>query len=387
MSLAIPQSTQMEVRPGFIEFVWGQPDPDLLPVAALRRATPLALERFGAEMLAYGTAAGAGPLLAWAANRVREREGVRLSLDEIISTAGNSDALDQICTLFTQPGEVALVESPTYHLALRILHDHGLDIRPVPLDDGGLNLDALKATVAALKREGKTPKLLYTIPTFHNPTGLSLAAERRHALVALAQEENFLIVEDDVYRELVYEGSAPPSLWSLAPSGSILRLGSFAKSLAPGLRLGFITGAAEYIHKMVDSGLRDSGGGLNHYTAMVVGALCLAGDFDEQVALFKREYSARRDALLKALAEYMPTGVTWTKPAGGFFIWVTLPEKLSAASLLPAAEALKVSFIPGHKFCLDGRGQNALRLAFSLYKPAELAEGAKRLAQVVKAAL
>jgi DNA-binding transcriptional MocR family regulator len=377
----------MEVRPGFIEFVWGQPDPDLLPVEALRRATPLALEQFGAETLAYGSAAGAGPLLAWAANRIREREGVALSLDEIITTAGNSDAVDQICTLFTQPGDVALVESPTYHLALRILHDHGLDIRPVPLDDGGLNLDALKSTLAALKAEGKTPKLLYTIPTFHNPSGLSLATERRAALVALAQAENFLIVEDDVYRELVYEGSAPPSLWSLSPSGPILRLGSFAKSLAPGLRLGYLTGAAEQVRRFTDSGLRDSGGGLNHFTAMVVGTLCLAGDFDEQVALFKREYGARREALLGALAEHMPAGVTWTKPSGGFFVWVSLPENLSATNVLPAAEALKVSFIPGHKFCLDGRGKNSLRLAFSLYKPAELAEGAKRLAQAVKSLL
>lgn len=377
----------MDVRPGFIEFVWGQPDPALLPVEALRRATPLALEQFGAETLAYGSAAGAGPLLAWAANRIREREGVALTLDEITSTAGNSDAVDQICTLFTQPGDVVLVESPTYHLALRIMHDHDLDIRPVPLDASGLNLDALKATLAALKREGKTLKLLYTIPTFHNPTGLCLADERRRELVALAQAENFLIVEDDVYRELVYEGSAPPSLWSLAPSGPILRLGSFAKSLAPGLRLGFITGAAEHVRTLVDSGLRDSGGGLNHFTAMVVGALCLAGNFDEQVALFKREYGARRTALLGALAEHMPAGVTWTKPSGGFFVWVTLPENIPAVSLLPIAEALKVSFIPGHKFCLDGRGQNALRLAFSLYKPAELAEGTKRLAQAVKTLL
>ncbi|MDW8327037.1 MAG: PLP-dependent aminotransferase family protein [Anaerolineales bacterium] len=381
--LTIPPSTQLTLRPGFIEFIWGQPDPDLLPVDALRRITPEALNRFGAEALAYGAAAGAGPLLAWIADRIRTREGVPISLEELTGSAGNSDALDQICTLFTRPGDVALVESPTYHLALRIMLDHGLDLRPVRLDEHGLDVAALEATLAALRAEGKTPRLLYTIPTFHNPMGLSLSQERRRVLVTLAEREGFLIVEDDVYRELVYDGEAPPSLWSLAPRGPVLRLGSFAKSLAPGLRLGFISGHPEHIRRIVDSGLRDSGGGVNHYTAMVVGALCAAGEFEKQVERLRAEYRARRDALLDALAEFMPAGVTWTKPAGGFFVWVTLPDELDAAALLPAAEARRVSYIPGARFCPDGGGRNALRLAFSLHKPPELVEGVRRLAQII----
>ncbi len=384
--LTIPPSTQLTLRPGFIEFVWGQPDPDLLPVETLRRATPEALIRFGAETLAYGAPAGAGPLLAWVADRIQAREGVAVSLDELTGSAGNSDALDQICTLFTRPGDVVLVESPTYHLALRILLDHGLELRPVPCDEHGLNITALEDALAALKVEGRTPRLLYTIPTFHNPSGLSLSLERRHALVTLAEREGFLVIEDDVYRELAYDGAAPPSLWSLAPHGPVLRLGSFAKSLAPGLRLGFISGHQEHIRRIVDSGLRDSGGGVNHYIAMVVGALCATGEFERQVERLKAEYRTRRDTLLDALAEFMPAGVTWTKPAGGFFVWVTLPAGLDAAALLPAAEARRVSYLPGVKFCPDGGGRNALRLAFSLHKPPELIEGARRLAQVIELA-
>lgn len=384
--LTIPTSTQLTLRPGFIEFIWGQPDPDLLPVEALRRITPEALTNFGAEALAYGAPAGAGPLLAWIAERIRTCEGIPISLDELTGSAGNSDALDQICTLFTRPGDVALVESPTYHLALNILLDHGLELRPIRFDEHGLDVAALESTLAALRAEGRTPRLLYTIPTYHNPSGLSLSLERRRALVSLAEREGFLIIEDDVYRELAYDGAAPPSLWSLAPRGPVLRLGSFAKSLAPGLRLGFICGRPEHIRRIVDSGLRYSGGGVNHYTAMVVGALCAAGEFEKQVERLRAEYRARRDALLDALAEFMPAGVTWTKPAGGFFVWVILPKGLDTAALLPAAEARQVSYIPGAKFCLDGSGRNTLRLAFSLHKPPELIEGVRRLAQVIDTA-
>ncbi len=376
----------MASRPGFIEFTWGQPDPNLLPVEAMRRATATAADRFGADALAYGAAAGAGPLLAWIGNRIQQKEGVALTLDEITGTAGNSDAVDQICTLFTKPGEVVLVESPTYHLAVRIMRDHALDLVAVPTDAHGLQIEALKVSLAQLKREGRPPRLLYTIPTFHNPSGVSLSAERRRALIEIAVEEGFVLVEDVVYRELAYDGPPPPSLFSQAPRGTVLRMGSFAKSLAPGLRLGWLNGSAEQVRRIVEGGLRDSGGGVNHYAAMAVSALCEAGEFDRQVARLNASYRARRDALLEALTEFLPPGCAWARPAGGFFIWVTLPDALDATDLLSRAEATKVTYIPGVKFCLDGRGRSSLRLAFSLYKPDELVEGARRLGAALREA-
>jgi DNA-binding transcriptional MocR family regulator len=382
--LDIPQSTQLVLRPGVIELNWGQPDPTLLPVEAMSRAAAAMLGKMGGDALSYGAATGAGPLLAWIRERIQQTEGQTISLAEIITTAGNSDSVDQICTLFTQPGDVVMVESPTYHLALRIMNDHPLSLVPVPVDDQGLQVDVLAAKVRELKAQGKTVRLLYTIPTYHNPTGVCLSAERRQALIELAVAEDFLIMEDDVYRELWYDAPAPPSLWSRAPRGTVLRMGSFAKSLAPGLRLGWLNGSPDQIRRLADSGLRDSGGGLNHFTAMTIGELCLAGDFDKQIDLFKSEYRQRRDALLDALAEYLPPGCSWTKPGGGFFVWVTLPPNVDAAALAPQAEATGIAYIPGARFHLDGRGHNTLRLAFSLYSPAELVKAAHRLGEAIR---
>jgi 2-aminoadipate transaminase len=376
-------SSQLVLRPGIIELSWGQPDATLLPAAALSRAAEVALAETGADALAYGANSGPGTLLAWLRARLERAEHKAVPAEEIVITAGNSEALDQICTLGTQPGDVALVESPTYHLAARILSDHPLELLPVPVDDEGLNVAAVEAALMALRRQGRRARLLYTIPTFHNPTGVMLSAERRQALVALAAAENVLIVEDDVYRELAYDAPAAPSLWSQAPPGTVARLGSFAKSLAPGLRLGWITGPAELVQRITNSGLRESGGGASHFTAMVVAAFCSLGLYDDHVAGLRAAYRARRDALLGALAEHMPPGVTWTRPGGGFFVWVTLPAGLDARPLLAAAEAAGMSYLPGAHFHLDGRGPRTLRLAFSLYGPDELAQGGRLLAAVL----
>jgi DNA-binding transcriptional MocR family regulator len=383
LMLDTPQSTQMVLREGFCEFTWGQPDAALLPVEAMQRATGAALAAFGPDALAYGAAEGAVPLLAWITERVAHTEGLAVNLDECIGTAGNSDALDQICTLFSSPGDIALVESPTYHLAVRILHDHRLDLRAVPVDEHGLQVDVLRAMLDDLSRAGQRARLLYTIPTFHNPTGVNLTRERRRALVEVAVEHGLLILEDDVYRELAYDEPSPPSLFGLAPRGTVLRLGSFSKTLAPGLRLGWINGAAAQLRRIVDGGLRDSGGGPSFYTGMMVAGLCRAGDFDTQVSRLKSAYMTRRDALAGALAESLPEGCTFVKPGGGFFLWVTLPAHVNAEDLLKRAETHKVTFIPGNRFCLDGRGRNQLRLAFSRMRPEELVEGARRLTAAI----
>jgi 2-aminoadipate transaminase len=375
---------QLVRRPGIIELGWGHPGPELLPIAEMRRATAAALDRDGAAALTYGADQGAGPLLAWLIERIARTEGRAVAPDEVMITGGVSHGLDQLCTLYAAPGDVVLVEAPTYHLAVRILRDHQLDLVPVPADASGLQVDALADTIAELRRAGRRPRLLYTIPTFHNPTGASLSAPRRAALVELAAAEELLIVEDDVYRELAYDGPAPPSLWSLAPPGTVARLGSFAKSLAPGLRLGWLTGGPALIGRVAGCGLLDSGGGTNHFTAMAVAELCAAGLFDAHVERLRTTYRARRDALLQALAEHLPPGCAWTAPAGGYFTWVTLPSGVEAAELLPRAEAAGVAYLPGTRFYLDGSGASALRLAFSLYPPDELAEAARRLGQAIR---
>jgi DNA-binding transcriptional MocR family regulator len=202
--------------------------------------------------------------------------------------------------------------------------------------------------------------------------------------VALAREAGLLIIEDDVYRELAYDAPAPPSLWSLAPPGVVARLGAFTKSLAPGIRLGWLNAGPELVGALSNGGLLDSGGGLSHFSALMVAALCLAGDYDPHVAHLIATYRARRDALVAALAEHLPQGCQVSAPGGGFFVWVTLPEDVESAALLDKAEATGLSYVPGQRFHLDKRGRNALRLAFSLYPPEQLAEGARRLGATLK---
>lgn len=376
---------QLVQRPGIIELGWGHPNAALLPVAEMQRAAVSALEKAATDALSYGADQGAGPLLAWLRERIRRDEGNTLEPDQIAITGGASDALDQVCTLWTRPGDTVLVEAPTYYLALRILRDHGLQIVSIPTYPDGLRVDELAATITELRRAGRSPRLLYTIPTFHNPTGVNLSDERRRALVSLAAAEELLIVEDDVYRELSYDGSAPASLWSLAPSGTVMRLGSFAKSLAPGLRLGWITASAAQVGTIVGSGLRDSGGGVNHFAAMIVANFCAAGAFESQVARFRSAYRTQRDALVAGLHEYVaPHGATWTTPGGGFFVWLKLPEGMDAAALRSRAEAGGVSFSPGAPFFAQGGGMRHLRLSFSLYSPDELYEGARRLGNAMR---
>ena len=223
------------------------------------------------------------------------------------------------------------------------------------------------------------------MPTFNNPTGTSLAPGRRRALVELAAAEGVLIVEDDAYRELAYDGAAPPSLWSLAPPGTVVRLGSFAKAVAPGLRLGFLTADGATIERIRGGGLLDSGGGINHFTANMVAAFCEGGGFAAQVAHLRASYRARRDALDAGLREHLPEGCAWRAPAGGFFIWLRLPPGLDADALLPRAIDAGVGYGPGPRFHLDGGGASRVRLAFGLYPPADLAEAARRLGLLLRA--
>jgi 2-aminoadipate transaminase len=375
--------TQLTHRPGIIDLAWGHPDGALLPANEMRVAAVAALDRWGAGALAYAPERGSGPLLEWLIERVGRTESRTPAPDEIMITGGVSQALDQICTLYARPGDVALVESPTYHLAVRILRDHPLDLVPTPADGHGLDVAALAETIADLRRAGGRPRLLYTVPTFHNPTSASLEADRRLALVELAAAEDLLVIEDDVYRDLSYDGPPPPSLWSMAPPGTVARLGSFAKSLAPGLRLGWMTAGRELIGRIAGGGLLDSGGGVNHFAAMVIAQFCASGAFEVNLECLRDAYRARRYALMAGLAAHLPPGCTWDVPAGGYFVWLRLPEGVDSAALLPRAEAAGVSYLPGVRFHLDGRVTDALRLSFSLYGETELTEAARRLGAVL----
>jgi DNA-binding transcriptional MocR family regulator len=378
--------TQLALQPGVIDLSWGHPDLGLMPAEAIREATGAALDKYGAEALSYGWAAGPEPLIDWLCEHLGSVDLRAPQPGELLVTGGVSQALDQVCTLLTSPGDVVLVESPTYHLAVRILRDHPLELIGVPADEHGLIVESLAETLWRFRISRRRARLLYLVPTFNNPTGATLATERRRALVDLAVHEGLTIVEDDVYRELAYDGPPPPSLWSLAPPGTVVRLGSFSKTLAPGLRLGWLTADEPTVRRFWEGGLLDSGGGINHFSALVAAEVGRTGAYGSHVARLRDAYRERRDALVAALGRHLPEGCRWTVPGGGFFLWVTLPESLpAAAAVLLRVEAAGTSFVPGTVFCVDGGGARSLRLAFSLYGPDDLTEAARRLGNALSA--
>lgn len=374
---------QLALRPGCIDFGWGHPAGALLPLAELRDAAAGALGADGALALGYGAAQGPGRLIAPLCTHIGRIDARVPAPERLLITGGISQALDMLCTLYTRPGDVALVESPVYHLALRILRDHDLQLWPVATDEEGLRLDALAEALERARRAGRPARLLYTVPTFTNPTGRCLGAERRAVLVDLALQHNVLVLEDDVYRELWYDAPPPPPLAAYSAMANVVRLGSFAKILAPGLRLGWVLAGEAVVRRCVESGMLDSGGGVNHFTAHIVAEYLRRELLDAHVARLRAAYGERRDRLVAALRRYLPVECRFRAPGGGYFVWIQAPDGVDTSALLPRAEAAGVSYLPGTLFHSDGGGQSYLRLAFSLLALDELEEGARRLGAVL----
>lgn len=379
--------TQYRPSPGIIDLSWGHPDPSLLPIQQLKAATARALDRYGPDMLGYGNPAGPPPLIEFICERLALTDARAPTPAQVVITGGASHGLDLAATFLLEPGDRVLVDVPTYHLAVRILRDYPVELVGVRSDEDGIVLDDLTSTIARLRADGRAPTLLYTIPTFHNPTGRTLAEDRRTGLLALAAQEGLLIVEDDTYRELSYDGPAPASLWATDSSSSVVRLGSFAKSVSPGLRVGFVTATPEIADRMVASGLYDSGGGPTHYAALTLAEYAAAGDFVRQIERFQAAYRAQRDSLLASLAQHLPASAAWSHPGGGYFTWVQLPEGMDSRALQPLATAAGIGFLPADIFFLDpADAPNAIRLAFSMHPPEVLAEAGARLGSAIEAA-
>jgi len=371
--------------PGALSFYYGHPDPEAFPLAELHAAIDATLQRHVPAALLYGPEQGPPLLLDVLCQKMRRDEGLELSREQVFITAGASQGLDLVCRLWARPGDAVLVEAPSYHEAIAVLRDYPVRLAAVPLDDQGLIVDALAERLRTLRAEDRHAAFLYTIPTFQNPSGVTMSAARRQALAALARAEGLCIVEDDVYRDLCYEGTVPPSLFELADGQSVLRLGSFSKTLAPGLRLGWVVAAPAAIARLADSGLRHSAGGANPFTAYVVAEFCCAGYLEPHVARLVARYRRRRNAMLEALAAAMPSGVTWTRPRGGFFVWLTLPAPLTAREVLAAAQAQGITFPPGDPFFAEGGGEHHLRLPFSYVNSLDIIRGMDILGQAIRA--
>lgn len=384
----MPPSTDLPqgVAAGTISLALGHPDRAALPVEALAAAAQSALGGpYRQAALEYGPEPGTPRLVEALIQRFGDAEQLALMPENLMLVAGATAGVDAAARLFAKSGQVALVESPSYRDALHVLRDQGLDLVGVSLDGEGIAVDALADTFAQLHAEGRPPALLYTIPTFQNPTGITARRSRREAVIVLAREYDCLIIEDNVYRDLSFGGDVPPSYYALAGGEGVIRVGSFAKTLAPGLRLGWLIGAPDDVTRCADCGVSLMGGGANPFAAHVVADYLDGGGWDAHIARLCDLYRERRDVMLDALARYMPPGVAWTEPGGGFFVWLTLPEGIAVTPLAEAARRKGVTFSAGRGFFTDpALGEHHLRLAFSFAPPADLERGVALLAEAIR---
>jgi 2-aminoadipate transaminase len=310
------------------------------------------------------------------------RSDLHVEADNILITNGSQQALDIIGKLFVEPGSCVMTSEPTYVGALQAWNVYEASYVTVPQDDDGMLVDRLPALLA----QAKKPRLLYVLPNFHNPAGVSIPLERRLRLVEIAREHDLILVEDDPYGELRFEGEEITPLYRLAPERTIY-LSTFSKTLAPGLRIGWVTAPKPIIHRFVQA---KQGCDLHTSTfaQAVVADVCQRGLLPGHVRQIRSTYHERRDAMLAALGEHWPEGCAWTRPKGGLFLWATVPEGLSTAELLPKAVEKKVAYVPGMVFYPgEAGGHNAMRLNFSCAGVAAIQEGIRRLGDVIREAV
>ncbi len=373
-------SVQAAGPPGTISFVYGLPDPATFPVQDLRDCVDEVLRNRAYLALQYGPEQGYGPLIDYLRERMARDESLQIGRPEMMVTGGSAPGLDLICTLYTRPGDRVLVEAPTYHESLKLFRDHGLVPIQVATDDQGLIPEALAERLSGIWRRGDQARMLYVIPSFQNPSGVTLSAERRPLVAELARRYRLLVVEDDVYRELAEPGTVPASLYALARDLT-LRLGSFSKLLAPGLRLGWLVGSPPLVERLYDCGVRNMSGGWNPLIANVVAAYCQRGLLEPHLEQIREVYAERRETMLEALEAEMPPGIGWTRPRGGFFVWLSVPERSEVIAARARQEGVMV--LPGAPFFAESATGQHVRLAFSYVQPEQIRAGIRTLGHVL----
>jgi 2-aminoadipate transaminase len=364
-----------------ITFSGGFPDPETFPAGVLAQISARLVAGDAAVALQYSATEGLASLRGYLAGRLERLEGRRPGPGELMVTSGGIDCMELLAKSLIDPADPVVVEAPSYLGAIMAFRGYEADVRAVPMDAGGMRVDALED----LLRGGLRPKLVYTIPDHQNPTGLSLAADRRPALAALARRYGFLILEDVAYRELGFDGIRPPSLWALAPD-VVVQAGTFSKIFFPGVRLGWAAGPPAIIGQLAVAKQNSDqcAGALGQRMLEEYGR---GGHLDAQLVASRALYQRRAGLITRALAEHMPAGTTWTAPRGGFFTWLTLPEGVDTVALTPAARAAKVAYVPGRPFYADGAGARELRLAYSRVADDLITEGVRRLAGLTRAAI
>lgn len=366
-------------RPEVVSLAGGMPNLKDLPLERLAESAKQLILENGAVAMQYGQGQGY-PRLREQITEVMAYENIKCDPDDIVIATGSQQALDLITSIFINPGDVVLVESPSYVGALGGFRSYQADIQHVLMDDDGLIPQALEEKIIEVKNSGKTIKFLYTIPNFNNPAGVTLSVERRPQIVDICNRHHILIVEDNPYGLLGFDNETFPALHSYAPE-NVVYLGSFSKMFAPGFRIGWAVAPHAIRDKLV---LASESAILS---PSMVGQMAISGylaeyDWYGQIEQFRNMYRERRDAILQALADYMPK-CTWTVPKGGFYTWVKVPDGINTKEMLPRAVTELVAYVPGTAFYADGQGASYMRLSYCYPTPEFIREGVRRLSIVL----
>jgi 2-aminoadipate transaminase len=376
-------------RPEVVSLAGGMPYTTALPLDAVGKLLSDLLATKGAAALQYGSGQG-DPQLRELICDVMRLEGIEGSPDDVVVTVGSQQALDLVTRIFCDPGDVILAEAPSYVGALGTFAAYQAEVGHVPMDGEGLVPEALREAIAAVAAQGKRVKFLYTIPNFHNPAGTSLTDARRDEVLEICKAAGLLVLEDNPYGLLGFEGPPTPAIRARGDrrdqDDHVIYLGSFSKTFAPGLRVGWVLAPHAVREKLVLASEASvlCPPALNQFTVV---EYLSTQDWQGQIEVFKGIYQERRDAMLDALRTLMPTGTTWTHPTGGFYVWTTLPEGLDAKVMQPRALTARVAYVPGIGFYSDGQGQREMRLSYCFPEPDRIREGVRRLAGVVEAEL
>jgi 2-aminoadipate transaminase len=375
---ALPTPINMAGAPGIISFSYGLPDEASFPTAELAQATAEVMQDQAVQALQYGAP---GHLVDYLIDYIGRDQQLKLTPANLLITVGSSQAIGLVCQLLIDPGDYIIVEAPTFLGAVRTFLNAEAQVAEVPLDNEGLDIEALDRTISDLKAAGERVKFIYTIPTFQNPTGVTLGLERRQALLAVARKHQVLVLEDDAYAGLIFEGEVPPWLWTLDRDNLVLHCGTFSKTLAAGLRLGWIGGPPELLAKV--AALKVDGG-TSPFAGNIAARYAQNGRLEKHIVELREIYRRKRDRTLAGLERYMPDGARWTNPQGGFFIWLELPERLDTVRMLADAVAAGVNYTPGPACFASRKGKNTIRLAFSHVRLDQIEPGLRILGETIE---
>jgi 2-aminoadipate transaminase len=369
-------------RPEVISLAGGLPDTSTFPAESLAAILSKLAAADSARALQYAPTEGMAAV-GEAIATVMAAEGMHVDPEDVLVTTGGQQVIDLVCKTLVDPGDVIVAEAPTYPGAVPAFSAYQADVVQIAMDDDGMRVDELEETLERLEREGRRPKFIYTIPTFQNPGGVTMSLPRRKRLVEVARSRELLVLEDNPYGMLRYEGDPLPTLRSLDGGDFVIYLGTFSKILSPGIRLGWAVAPGPVLEKM-NLGKQASDLCSSSLSQLFVAAYFAEGRWEGYIESLRDLYRRRRDTMLDALAEHLPREASWTRPAGGLFIWATLPDYIDTTDLLALGLSRNVAFVPGRAAYLDGRGGSSMRLNFSGVNEEAIREGVRRIGEVVR---